>query len=141
MIKNLDDFNGLSAHLQKDFPSAQKLTLSRDVINNPERCAHELQAFLNRFECLSSFHLCEKPLAYFGVQPAIDWTWRQQHDSEELSRHHRLRPLHATWTIYIPLQHSGYLPATSTVVARCPSSPNASLHWPPQHNLPTATTP
>jgi hypothetical protein len=52
MIKNVDDFNGLSAHLLKDFPSTQKLTLSRDVINNPELCAQELQTFLNRFESL-----------------------------------------------------------------------------------------
>ncbi len=55
MTKSLDDFNELSAHLFQDFASGQKLTLSRDVINNPELCAQELQAFLNRCEFLIIF--------------------------------------------------------------------------------------
>ncbi len=95
MIKNLDDFNELSARLLKDFPFAPKLTLPRDVINHPELCAKELQSFLNRFSHLMIFYFCEKPLADIGPQPAIHWTRRQQRYSEELSRHHSLCPLHA----------------------------------------------
>jgi hypothetical protein len=116
MIKTVDDFNGLSAHLLKDFPSAQKLTLSRDAINNPALCAQELQMFLNRLESLTM--QVSQPPADTGPQPAFHWARRQQRDSEELSRHHGLRSLHAARNIGIPLQHSGCSPASSARVVR-----------------------